>query len=172
MKKNLGLFLAIILVQIAPFISAADTLHPLIYKIDIKKEISNTTRLYLSNGLAEAYALGADAVLIHMNTYGGQVDAADSMRTAILYNPIPVYVFIDNNAASAGALISIACKKNLYAERCKYRGSHRREPNRGSNARQIPILYAFHDAFDSRSAWTRYNRPKKTTPYTNGNETR
>ena len=69
MKKNLGLFLAIILVQIAPFISAADTLHPLIYKIDIKKEISNTTRLYLSNGLAEAYALGADAVLIHMNTY-------------------------------------------------------------------------------------------------------
>lgn len=111
MKKNLGLFLAIILVQIAPFISAADTLYPLIYKIDIKKEISNTTRLYLSNGLAEAYALGADAVLIHMNTYGGQVDAADSMRTAILYNPIPVYVFIDNNAASAGALISIACKK-------------------------------------------------------------
>ena len=55
--------------------------------------------------------MGADAVLIHMNTYGGQVDAADSMRTAILYNPIPVYVFIDNNAASAGALISIACKK-------------------------------------------------------------
>ena len=83
MKKNLGLFLAIILVQIAPFISAADTLYPLIYKIDIKKEISNTTRLYLSNGLAEAYALGADAVLIHMNTYGGQVDAADSMRSEL-----------------------------------------------------------------------------------------
>ena len=62
MKKNLGLFLAIILVQIAPFISAADTLHPLIYKIDIKKEISNTTRLYLSNGLAEAYALGAEHI--------------------------------------------------------------------------------------------------------------
>ena len=45
------------------------------------------------------------------------------------------------------------------------RGSHRREPNRGSNAGQIPILYAFHDAFDSRSAWTRYNRPKNDTLY-------
>ncbi len=111
MKKKLGLFLAVILVQMAPFISAADVSRPLVYKIDIKKEISNTTRLYLSNGLAEANTLGADAVLIHMNTYGGQVDAADSMRTAILYSPIPVYVFIDNNAASAGALISIACKK-------------------------------------------------------------
>jgi membrane-bound serine protease (ClpP class) len=31
------------------------------------------------------------------------------MRTKILNNEIPVWVFIDNNAASAGALISIAC---------------------------------------------------------------
>lgn len=91
----------------------AETSKPLIYKIDIKQEIDNTTRLYLRNGLNEAKALHADAVLIHMNTYGGQLDAADSMRTAILYSPIPVSVFIDNNAASAGALISIACK-NIY----------------------------------------------------------
>jgi membrane-bound serine protease (ClpP class) len=37
------------------------------------------------------------------------LDAADSIRTAILKSDIPVYVFIDNNAASAGALISISC---------------------------------------------------------------
>lgn len=85
----------------------------LIYQIDIKKEIDNTTRIYLSKGLSEAQKLGADAVLIHLNTYGGLVDTADSMRTAILYSPIPVSVFIDNNAASAGALISIAAK-NIY----------------------------------------------------------
>lgn len=82
-----------------------------IYTIDIKKEIDKTTWIYLQNGLAEANSLRADAVLLHMNTYGGLLEAADSMRTAILYNKIPVYVFIDNNAASAGALISIACKK-------------------------------------------------------------
>jgi membrane-bound serine protease (ClpP class) len=34
---------------------------------------------------------------------------ADSMRTKILNSKIPVWVFIDNNAASAGALISVAC---------------------------------------------------------------
>ena len=83
----------------------------LVYKIDIKKEIDKTSQIYLSKGLAEAQKLNADAVLIHLNTYGGLLDAADSMRTAILYSPIPVYVFIDNNAASAGALISIACKE-------------------------------------------------------------
>ena len=81
---------------------------PIVYQIDIKKEINQTTRLYLNNGLNEANKLQAKAILIHMNTYGGVLDAADSMRTSILYSRIPVYVFIDNNAASAGALISIA----------------------------------------------------------------
>ena len=110
MMKNSGFLWILFLLLTTAFKSVAkDT--PLIYQIDIKKEIDNTTRIYLSNGLSEANSLGADAILIHMNTYGGLLEAADSMRTAILYNPVPVYVFIDNNAASAGALISIACKK-------------------------------------------------------------
>jgi len=46
-----------------------------------------------------------------MNTYGGEVLYADSIRTKILNSKIPVYVFVDNNAASAGALIAIACNK-------------------------------------------------------------
>ena len=44
-----------------------------------------------------------------MNTFGGELDAADKMRTALLECPIPTIVFINKNAASAGALISIAC---------------------------------------------------------------
>jgi len=39
------------------------------------------------------------------------VDAADSIRTKILNCPIPVYVFVDNNAISAGALIAISADK-------------------------------------------------------------
>lgn len=109
--KKYSTYLWFVLFLLTTTFSAVSKENHLVYKIDIKKEIDHTTRLYLRNGLSEANALGADAILIHMNTYGGQVDAADSMRTAILYNPIPVYVFIDNNAASAGALISIACDK-------------------------------------------------------------
>ena len=106
-------FLFILLLSNIPgtHASLSNTGKKHVYILNIKKEIDNTTQIYLKNGLNEANKLNADAVLIHMNTYGGYVDAADSMRTAILYNPIPVYVFIDNNAASAGALISIACKK-------------------------------------------------------------
>ncbi|MDR0506172.1 MAG: nodulation protein NfeD [Dysgonamonadaceae bacterium] len=82
-----------------------------VYEIHINSEINTTSRIYLDKGLEEAEAINANAVLLHLNTYGGTLVDADSMRTAILYGKIPVYVFIDNNAASAGALISIACKK-------------------------------------------------------------
>lgn len=111
--KQIFTFIGIILLTQATVFQSEAKKQSLLYTIDIKKEIDNTTWIYLSNGFAEARSLDADAILIHMNTYGGLLEAADSMRTAILYSPIPVYVFIDNNAASAGALISIACK-NIY----------------------------------------------------------
>lgn len=83
----------------------------LIYKINLQKEIGSTTWLYIQNGFAEATSKNADIILIHMNTYGGEVLYADSIRTKILNSKTPVYVFVDNNAASAGALIAIACDK-------------------------------------------------------------
>ncbi len=79
------------------------------YQIDLKKEIGSTTWIYVKNGYNEAVEVNADAVIINMNTYGGTVVHADSIRTTILNSEIPTYVFIDNNAASAGALIAIAC---------------------------------------------------------------
>lgn len=59
--------------------------------------------------LEEAVKMQADLILIEMSTYGGLLESADSIRTKILNCPIPVYVFIHHNAASAGALIAIAC---------------------------------------------------------------
>lgn len=82
-----------------------------IFTIDLKKEIGGTTWIYVQKGFAQAEEQAADLVLIHMNTYGGEVLFADSIRTKILNSHIPVYAFIDNNAASAGALIAIACDK-------------------------------------------------------------
>ncbi len=107
--KNASLFFVFFYTFLSS-VSANET-NPLIYEIKINSEIGPTSRIYLSNGLKEAEVIHSDAILLHLNTYGGTVVDADSMRSAILYSPIPVYVFIDNNAASAGALISIACKK-------------------------------------------------------------
>jgi len=82
---------------------------PLIYNIAIKQEIHQASQRTLMKGLNKANELKADYIILQINTYGGALDAADSMRTAILHQTIPVIAFIDNQAASAGALISIAC---------------------------------------------------------------
>jgi len=83
----------------------------LVYKFNIKENIAPAIWRQTKQAFAEADSLNADLFLIQMNTYGGTVVDADSIRTRILNSPIPVVVFIDNNAASAGALISIACDR-------------------------------------------------------------
>lgn len=110
MKKILYL---VFLVFLVPFqgMNQADSAKKasLVYTFDIKEEIAPPVVRTTKRAFEEAHKQGADLILIHMNTYGGLVDAADSIRTRILNSDIPVYVFIDNNAASAGALIAIAC---------------------------------------------------------------
>jgi len=83
----------------------------LVYKFDIKENIAPAIWRQTKQAFAEADSLKADLFLIHMNTYGGTVVDADSIRTRILNSKIPVVVFVDNNAASAGALISLACDR-------------------------------------------------------------
>jgi len=80
----------------------------LVYKVKIDKMIAAPLWRSVKKSFVEADSLKADFMLIHMNTYGGQVDIADSMRTLILNYHIPVLVFIDNQAISAGALIAIS----------------------------------------------------------------
>ena len=108
MKKIYSIFIIVLLTinYCSPLLAEA-----LIYKINLKKEINSTTWLYIQRGFAEAEEKNADAVLIHMNTYGGEVLYADSIRTRLLNSKMPLYVFVGNNAASAGALIAIACDK-------------------------------------------------------------
>jgi membrane-bound serine protease (ClpP class) len=84
-----------------------DTL--LVYSFSIMDNIAAPTWRITQEALEEATALGADVIILHLNTYGGEVSMADSIRTKLLNSPVPVHVFIDDNAASAGALISIAC---------------------------------------------------------------
>lgn len=83
----------------------------LVYKFNIRENIAPAVWRQTKQAFAQADSLKADLFLIHMNTYGGTVVDADSIRTKILNSPIPVVVYIDNNAASAGALISIACDR-------------------------------------------------------------
>lgn len=113
------ILISLILFIFAYQINANDTISSgkkLVYIFDIDEEIGPPVSRRMAKAWADAEEKQADLILIHMNTYGGLVVDADTIRTRILNTKIPVVVYIDNNAASAGALISIACNK-IYMRR-------------------------------------------------------
>ncbi len=75
----------------------------------IFEEIDNSAWIHTQSALERAEQTDASRIVLHLNTYGGEVVYADSIRSRLLNCRIPVYAFVDGNAASAGALISIAC---------------------------------------------------------------
>lgn len=99
-------FLLAAALSIAAF--AGDSLS-VVYRIRLDQDIDKAAERIVVKGLEKADEAGADYVLLDLDTYGGAVDAADSIRTAILRYEKPVIAYINMQAASAGALISIAC---------------------------------------------------------------
>jgi membrane-bound serine protease (ClpP class) len=80
-----------------------------VFVFEVKSDIDPRMNRKVRLALEEAQRIEADLIIIHMDTYGGAVNDADDIRTRILESKIPIYSFIDKDAASAGALISIAC---------------------------------------------------------------
>ena len=81
----------------------------LVYHLKVLDDIDPRTNRYTELGLEAAIAADADLVIIELDTYGGALNDADEIRTRILNFDKPIYAFINKDAASAGALISIAC---------------------------------------------------------------
>jgi membrane-bound serine protease (ClpP class) len=83
--------------------------NKVVYVFSIHDEIGPGASRITNDALEAAYEANADYIMLDLNTFGGLVSDADLIRTALLQAKIPTLVFIQNNAASAGALISIAC---------------------------------------------------------------
>ena len=92
----------------AAVLCAADS-TAVFYRIRLAQDIDKAAERLVVKGLEKAAEAQADYVLLDLDTYGGAVDAADSIRTAILRCNLPVISYVNMRAASAGALISIAC---------------------------------------------------------------
>lgn len=101
-------YLLFCLIIVSSF-SAPAQVSSKIMVLDLKAEIDPRTNRYIDLGLKEATEWGADYVIIHMDTYGGLVADAKDIVERILDYEKPIWVFINKDAASAGALISIAC---------------------------------------------------------------
>ncbi|MDH4089815.1 MAG: ATP-dependent Clp protease proteolytic subunit [Cyclobacteriaceae bacterium] len=77
--------------------------------MEIKNEIDPRMTRYVELALGHAKETKADIVIIEMDTYGGVLTDAKEIVDKIMAVQNPVWVFINSDAASAGALISIAC---------------------------------------------------------------
>lgn len=104
--KHLFALLSALLLSV--MLNASDSLT-VFYRIRLDQDIDPSSQRLVTLGLEKAVAAEADYILLDINTYGGAVNAADSIRSAVLHSDIPVVAYINMQAASAGALISIAC---------------------------------------------------------------
>lgn len=107
--KSKGIISTLLVLLITSLATISSVAQKVVTTYKIFDEINSTAWVHTQGAFEAADADNADCIIIHMNTYGGEVVYADSIRTKILNSAKPVYVFIDNNAASAGSLISIAC---------------------------------------------------------------
>lgn len=108
--RSFFVYFQLSIILLLPFISQAQKLKKVVV-VPIREEIAPSATRLVAKALQFARENEADLIAIDMDTYGGLVTDADSIRFAILSSQIPVIVFINPNAASAGALISIACDK-------------------------------------------------------------
>jgi len=87
-----------------------------VYKVDVKEDIGPNAWRTVHLAHQKAEELGSDVFLVEMNTFGGAVNFADSIRSRLLSSPMRTIVYVNNNAASAGALISLA-SDSIYMHR-------------------------------------------------------
>ena len=114
MKFSFGLSIYIVFNFIGTPIAQAqseqsgDTLQT-VYVFEMKDDIDPRMNRKVRMAMEDAVEKKAALIIVHMDTYGGAVNDADDIRTLFLESNIPIVSFIDKDAASAGALISIAC---------------------------------------------------------------
>ena len=87
-----------------------------VYLVEIEGVIDNGIASYVKRGIEIAEKDSTTKlVLFRIDTFGGLVDAADEIRKSILDCKITTAAYIDKNAASAGALIALACDSIIVA---------------------------------------------------------
>jgi membrane-bound serine protease (ClpP class) len=90
-----------------PLLASAQKTNVMV--MEINQEIDPRMTRYVELAVSHAERTKADILIIEMDTYGGVLTDAKDIVDKIMNVKKPVWVFINSNAASAGALISIAC---------------------------------------------------------------
>ncbi len=110
MKTKRRIFSGVfILLAILPWLTAVSSEDALVYVINIRNEIGNGLRVYIDNGIKQASEAEADAIIFDVHTPGGAVGAARDIIDAIQRTEVPTIAYVNTEAISAGAMISLSC---------------------------------------------------------------
>ena len=84
--------------------------------VPITGTIEKGLAAFVARVMEEAAENNVDAVVFEIDTPGGALDAALTIRDALLYSEVKTIAFINPRAISAGALISLATNHIVMAE--------------------------------------------------------
>ncbi|MGG1209160.1 nodulation protein NfeD [Brevibacillus formosus] len=91
---------------LAPASTTAKTYQKAVW-IPVDSTIERGLESFLHRAFADAQKQQADLVILHINTPGGEVNAADQIGQLIRQAPMHVIAYIDNQAFSAGTYIAL-----------------------------------------------------------------
>lgn len=77
------------------------------YVIPVKGQIERGLVYAIRRGVREAEGMGADVIILDMDTPGGRVDSAQDILHIITGTKAKTYTFVNPNAMSAGAIIAM-----------------------------------------------------------------
>lgn len=111
-KKKHWCFVIFVLFLSWSFISelepkAKNSNSQLVYVIPVEEEIEKGLAAFIKRSIKQAKADNADHIIFNVNTPGGAVDAAADIGQIIRDTKIPTTAFVNKEAISAGAFISL-----------------------------------------------------------------
>ena len=82
----------------------------LVYVVPVKGEIEKGLTYFITRAVKEAEKAQANALVIHMDTHGGDLMSTETIMETLLDCSVETYTFVDKKAFSAGAFIAVATK--------------------------------------------------------------
>lgn len=114
--KRLPAVIAAILIGMGVFLGGtAQAAGSHVVVAEISGEVNAAMSAYIANVIDDAEQTGS-AVVLNIDTYGGQILEADNIKKTLLEATVPVDGYISGNALSAGVLIAISCERIVMAD--------------------------------------------------------
>ena len=110
-KLRIVWVLSLLLGLLLPLLSVGAQ-NETVYRIPLDDVVEKALYTFLAQSIEEAEEANAEAIIIEMNTPGGLVDEAENIAKLMAdTEDIPIYLYINNRALSAGAFLALYAKE-------------------------------------------------------------